>query len=98
MAIGSHGYNHHWMNYMSFIEQKSDIRASLKFLKTLGISLENWIMCYPYGAYNETLIELVKKLGCGLGFTTQNTLANLNTHNPFCLPRLDTNKILELQY
>ena len=48
-------------------------------------------MCYPYGAYNDNTLSLIKKLGASLGVTTEVGEANLLANNPFTLPRLDTN-------
>ncbi len=48
-------------------------------------------MCYPYGAYNDTTLSLLKKYDASLGLTTEVRVANLKADNPFELPRLDTN-------
>ena len=48
-------------------------------------------MCYPYGAYNENTLSLLKDLGASIGVTTIPRVANLEIDNPLTLPRLDTN-------
>ena len=48
-------------------------------------------MCYPYGAYNKTTLNLLKKNGCSLGLTTVVGRAKLNEENKYLLPRFDTN-------
>src|SRR3990172_5377625 len=53
MLIGSHGYDHFWLNSLSTEQQEREIDRSLMFLRSLGADDGRWIMCYPYGAYNE---------------------------------------------
>ena len=91
MSIGSHGSMHYWLDEISFRKQKEDITKSLEFLEEVGAPTSNWIMCYPYGAYNDNTLSLIKKLGASLGVTTEVGEANLLANNPFTLPRLDTN-------
>ncbi len=93
MSFGSHGYNHLWMDKLTSEEQQIDITASLDFLRPLGAINIDWVMCYPYGGWNDTLIEVAKKMGCKLGFTTKPDILKFNEHQPFCLPRFDTNDI-----
>ena len=38
-------------------------------------------MCYPYGAYNDTLIDLLKNSGCALAFTTEVGYAQIKKEN-----------------
>jgi hypothetical protein len=47
-------------------------------------------MCYPYGAYDESLLRLVKSRNCVVGLTTEVDLARLGEGDPLTLPRLDT--------
>ena len=91
--FGSHGYGHYWMNTLAPEEQRRDIAASLDFLVGLGLPAEDWTMCYPYGGYDKSLVTTVRSMGCSLGFTTERAVADLDVHDPLCLPRLDTNEI-----
>lgn len=91
MYVGSHGSEHHWLNKISSEKQRSDISLSIEFLEEVGAPTSNWIMCYPYGAYNNITISILKELGAVIGITTELRKANLETDNPFTLPRLDTN-------
>ena len=91
MHVGSHGSMHYWLDRISFQKQKDDIRTSLEFLEEVGMSRTNWIMCYPYGAYNNETLSLVKKLGASIGVTTEVREADLSVDSPFTLPRFDTN-------
>lgn len=91
MHIGSHGSQHNWLDQMSKNDQKNDIVESLSFLEDLGMPTKDWIMCYPYGAFNEETLEIVKNLGAAIGVTTKIGKANLLTNNLLALPRFDTN-------
>ncbi|MBR4605162.1 MAG: polysaccharide deacetylase family protein [Lachnospiraceae bacterium] len=91
MCIGSHGYDHYWLDSLTPERQVEEIDSSLDFLKYIGVDIDAWIMCYPYGASNESLLRIIKERGCLLGLTTEVRIANMATDNPFLLPRLDTN-------
>lgn len=91
MYVGSHGYRHLWLNKESKASQKSEIERSITFLSTVGARTVDWIMCYPYGAYNEETIDLLKDSKCAIGITTEAASADLSVHHPLKLPRLDTN-------
>ena len=93
MYIGSHGYDHYWLNTLSKEQQKKEIELSLEFLKKIDVSIKDWVMCYPYGAQNESLLSLLQGYGCSLGLTTQVGIADLSKGCPFILPRLDTNDL-----
>lgn len=91
MYVGSHGSMHYWLDKINYQSQKKDIKSSLNFLEEVGAPTSNWIMCFPYGAYNENTLSLLKDLGASIGLTTIPRIANLETDNPLTLPRLDTN-------
>lgn len=93
MYIGSHGYNHYWLNTLSKELQQKEVKLSMEFLKELGCDTENFTFCYPYGAYNESLLSVLKENGCGVAFTTQVGIADLIKDEVFALPRLDTNDL-----
>ena len=93
MIIGSHGYEHRWMNTLSPQDQRDEIEASLELLQSLDMSLDSWLMCYPYGAHNKSLRKVCSDLGCGMALTTQVEIADLNPNNALALPRLDTNHL-----
>ena len=98
MVIGSHGYEHRWMNTLSSAEQRSEIEASLDFLqKSLVFPLERWSMCYPYGAYDDSLRQICQELGCAAAFTTEVEIAQLGSENATDLARLDTNDLPKIQ-
>lgn len=91
MYIGSHGSMHYRLDKISEEKQKEDIVQSLELLENVGIPTKDWIMCYPYGAYNNFTLSLIKELGASIGITTKVNIADLSTDNFLTLPRLDTN-------
>jgi peptidoglycan/xylan/chitin deacetylase (PgdA/CDA1 family) len=94
MYVGSHGSAHNWLNKINEDQQKKDIVSSLAFLEEIKAPTSNWIMCYPYGAYNKKIISLLKKLGASAGVTTEVRKAIIGKDNPLTLPRFDTNDFL----
>ncbi|MBX2930656.1 MAG: polysaccharide deacetylase family protein [Chitinophagaceae bacterium] len=93
MHIGGHGYNHYWLGSLEKEEQKIEIEKSLNFLSIVGSDIKNWTMCYPYGSYNNTMLELLTEYNCKLALTTVVGVANIQKHHKFTLPRLDTNDV-----
>lgn len=91
MYVGSHGSKHYRLSKISPEEQEIDIKQSLNFLESVGAPTKDWIMCYPYGSYNDTTLSLLRKYDAIIGITTKNCIANLKADNPFELPRLNTN-------
>lgn len=93
MYVGSHGFDHYWLNSLTRKKQEEEIDASLEFLKLVGAPTDDWIMCYPYGGYNEETLEVLRERDCRLGLTTHVGVADLDSHGPLVLPRLDTNDL-----
>ena len=91
MYVGSHGYRHLWLDKESDASQSSEIDSSLKFLNEVGASTNNWIMCYPYGAYNENTLRILSERNCAVGLTTTTGVAELKRDLSLELPRFDTN-------
>lgn len=93
MYVGSHGARHLWLDRLDPAGQAKEIDASLDFLEGLGAPTSNWVMCYPYGAYNDSLLRLLRDRGCAIGLTTRVAVARPGTDDPLALPRLDTNDL-----
>tara|TARA_Y100000766_G_C18912126_1_gene608895 strand:+ start:3901 stop:4827 length:927 start_codon:yes stop_codon:yes gene_type:complete len=91
MYVGSHGSMHYWLNRVSPEKQRHDIASSLNFLEEIGAPTSDWIMCYPYGGYNDDTLSIIKQYGAAIGLTTEIRRAELSKENPLTLPRLDTN-------
>jgi len=91
MYFGSHGFDHSWLNKLPYKKQEIEIDESLKFLGIVNAPTKNWVMCYPYGHYNESLIRIIKKKGCSFALTTKVDIASFSKENAYTLERLDTN-------
>lgn len=92
MFIGLHGYDHYWLGNLSQEKMKLDIDKALKVMSEF-IDHNKWVMNYPYGNYNENVIEYCRSKGCQVGLTTEVRIADLRSDNRFRLPRLDCNDI-----
>ena len=93
MFVGSHGYNHVWLATLSKQEMEAEIDQSLNFLDHIGVDLNQWAMCYPYGNYDSELEGILGSRNCRIGLTTEVAIANLDPKLRFRLPRLDTNDL-----
>lgn len=92
MEIGGHGYAHEWLGNLDFESQREEITRTVAFLKcTFGRELHDWVMCYPYGNYNDHTIALLAERGCAMGLTTKVGKADLS--HLLELQRLDTNDL-----
>jgi len=94
MYIGNHTYNHYWLNTLNIKDQNIEIEKSLKFLKSIKAPIKNWIMCFPYGAYNNNTLKILKKKKCLIGLTTKSGESDLKNDNLLKLNRFDTNHFL----
>jgi peptidoglycan/xylan/chitin deacetylase (PgdA/CDA1 family) len=90
MHFGLHGYDHYWLGDLEENHMKKDISMAMEAMSEL-IDQGSWTIGYPYGSYNQSIIDFIKSKGCKLGFTTQVDFADLDINNRFTLPRFDTN-------
>jgi peptidoglycan/xylan/chitin deacetylase (PgdA/CDA1 family) len=93
MHIGSHGYRHCWLNSVDESAQRDEVERSLAFLRQVGSSTGEWMMCYPYGGYDDSLLSILRESGCKVGLTTRVGVADLGLDDHLTLPRLDTNDL-----
>jgi peptidoglycan/xylan/chitin deacetylase (PgdA/CDA1 family) len=92
MYFGSHGASHSWLNHLPQEMQESEVDRSLDFLRRIGSPVDDfWVMCYPYGGWDERLLGVLQARGCTLGLTTEVNIVDLANDNPLTLPRYDTN-------
>ena len=91
--IGCHGDQHLWWNDIPIKLINTEIDNSINFLKELGVNIDSWSACYPYGGVNNTCLELLKNKNCGFALTTQFGVADLIKDNKLLLPRYDTNDL-----
>ncbi len=93
MHIGSHSYDHYWLDSLAPAEQEQQVRQSMAFLRELGCDMDRWVMCYPYGGYDASTLEILSRHGCAAGLTTELAIADLDGSTPLKLPRIDTNDL-----
>lgn len=93
MTLGSHSYDHLWMDTLTQQQQNEEIARSVRFLERIGVPRDGWTMAYPYGAHNSSLREVIQKNGCKLAFTARPRVAGLSEANALTLERLDTNDL-----
>ncbi len=70
-----------------------ELDLSISFLEKIGVDMNNWTACYPYGSYDDQSIKMLKERGCKLAVTTEVDIATTNKETRFIMPRLDTNDI-----
>lgn len=94
MYVGSHGTSHSWLDSLDADEQRQEVMQSLNFLRRVGSPVDDyWVMCYPYGAWNSSLLSVLRNAGCTFGLTTDVAVARLREHDALLLPRIDTNDL-----
>jgi peptidoglycan/xylan/chitin deacetylase (PgdA/CDA1 family) len=93
MHIGSHGYSHAWLNHLPPNVQEKEIDQSLMFLQRFGVAADHWTICYPYGGFNDSLLQLLRTRQCRLGFGVEGRIADLDSDEKLTLPRIDTNDL-----
>jgi peptidoglycan/xylan/chitin deacetylase (PgdA/CDA1 family) len=93
MYIGSHGYDHYWLEKLTTEQQEQEIELSLQFLRRVNDAGKDWVFCYPNGSYNDALISILEQKECSLAFTTKAGLATVSRENAWTLERLDTNDL-----
>ena len=91
MYVGSHGARHLWLGRESKASQVLEIESGLDFLSKVGANTKEWIMCYPYGSYNQDTLSLLAEKNCLIGLTTTPALASLDHSKMLELNRFDTN-------
>lgn len=93
MYVGSHGFDHYWLSALSEEKQREEIEQSLLFLQTIGSDTSRWIMCFPYGAYNNSTLTILREKKCVVGLTTKVDIVDFSLESELTLPRLDTNDL-----
>jgi peptidoglycan/xylan/chitin deacetylase (PgdA/CDA1 family) len=93
MEVGGHGADHVWLDSLERADQAAEITRTAAFLARVhGGPPADWVMCYPFGAYNADTLGLLPGAGCALGLTTRVDLVT-NLRAALALPRLDTNDL-----
>ena len=84
--IGSHTVTHPHLTHIPLAQAREEIFASKKSLEDLfGRPVKHF--CYPYGDFNESIVDCVREAGYCTACGTEFGLATLES-SPFRLPRL----------
>lgn len=59
MFIGLHGYDHYWLGKLPKEQMKKDLDKALDTLDEF-IDRKHWVMNYPYGSYNQDVLDYIK--------------------------------------
>jgi len=90
MFVGLHGYDHYWLGNLEPEQMKQDISRALDTLDEF-IDRKKWVMNYPYGSYNQHVLDYIGENGACVGLTTAVRVAEIGKDAPLELPRLDCN-------
>lgn len=90
MFIGIHGYDHYWLGNLPKEQMEKDISMALDTMDEF-IDRKHWVMNYPYGNYNQDVLEYIKSQGACVGLTTDVRVAKIGIDPALELPRLDCN-------
>lgn len=90
MHIGVHGYDHYWLGNLPVEQMKKDIDKALEIMDGF-IDKKRWSMNYPYGSYNQDVLDYIKEKGAQVGFITEVRVADIKLDPPLEIPRLDCN-------
>lgn len=90
MFIGLHGYDHYWLGNLPEEKMREDIDKAIESLNEF-INPNSWVMNYPYGSYNQSVLDYIKGKGAVVGLTTEVGVADLLSDNALKLSRLDCN-------
>ena len=93
MHLGCHGHTHSWWNSLTESEMDNELNLSCSLLERLGVDMNNWTACYPYGGYDDQSVNMLRKKGCKLAVTVDADIANTSKESRLLMPRLDTNDL-----
>ena len=97
MVIGSHTVNHPVMSELNSQDQKSEIKDSFQFLKSVTRNFEHKTFCYPYGGFHSFTNQterILEKEKCLYSFNVESRDIDINDVRlrPQALPRYDCNE------
>ena len=92
MAFGSHGYRHVYWEFLDKNKQEKELLNSIDFYKKLNFNTNDISVCYPYGSYNNTTLEILKEKNISFALSTHVGMVKKdNIFDKYKLPRMDTN-------
>ncbi|MDR1701108.1 MAG: polysaccharide deacetylase family protein [Lachnoclostridium sp.] len=94
MFFGLHGHGHYWLGKLLKEQVEEDIDRSLQYFGEI-VDVDNWTMNYPYGSYNDDVIQVVKERGCKIALAVENRTCLTEDDNAYALPRIDANDLMK---
>jgi peptidoglycan/xylan/chitin deacetylase (PgdA/CDA1 family) len=91
MALAGHGWTHRSLDVLSIDQVEDEVAKTRTLLSELGVTTP-WAFVYPSGAWNENVVDVLRRHGASVAFTTEATTVRRGA-NPLKLPRLDTNDL-----
>ena len=93
MFIGSHSYDHVWLDKLDPLRQCEELEKGLKVLTDVGCGSDGIVFSYPYGGYNESLLKLLGEKNVRVAFTSKCDIGVVDAGMRYLVPRLDTNDL-----
>ncbi len=85
MAIGSHSHNHKKLSKIDAEDVKKEIKHSLAILNELCV-IEDF--AYPFGDYNDEVIEVLRNCGIKRAYIIGQKIYNPQIHSRYKIPRV----------
>ena len=89
--IGLHSISHPWLSELNYEDQKKEINENIKTFKKNNLINNEWMFCYPYGAYNKNTLKILKKKKCSAALTVVNKKNKCKNFKKLELNREDCN-------
>lgn len=92
MFIGLHGYDHYHNGKLETDHMLKDMSKAMEVMSDF-VDTDRWVMNYPYGSYNDDVIQYISNHGCKAGLTVNPGIADISVDSQYILPRADTNDL-----
>lgn len=92
MFIGIHGYDHDRLGELTPAQMQQDITKALDVMDEF-VDRKHWVVNYPYGNYNQDVVDYVKSMGACAGVSTEVRTADLDEDDIMILPRWACNDL-----
>ncbi|MBN2425966.1 MAG: polysaccharide deacetylase family protein [Calditrichaceae bacterium] len=86
--IGAHGFSHKALTHMTLEQAREEISSVKTEMENRFNTMIN-VFCYPFGRYDNDILEIVKKTGYKYGIASQYIIRPPEQLSIFALPRLN---------
>ncbi len=94
--IQSHTVTHPRLATLSSDEIYNELYNSKKYLKD-NLDIESEVICYPYGSFNNTVLNLSKEVGYKYGLAMDGGVYHTSIHkNIYSIPRIYANRSMSM--